>query len=257
MTLVRVSNVTVEFPIYEANARSLRSTVMRAATGGVLAEDAGHHVVVRALDRVSFELHEGDRVGLVGHNGSGKSTLLRVLAGVYEPVSGSVHVQGTVASMLNVWLGMNIDATGLENIYLRARVLGMRRHEVDAMVSEIEAFAGLGDYIHMPLRSYSSGMMMRLAFAVSTSVNADLVLMDEWLSAGDASFTHKAQERLHDMLDRTKVLVVASHNEALIRRSCNKIMRLEHGCITDFGVLEPLPRDATAPARNHDQEVRG
>ena len=257
MTLVRVSDVTVEFPIYEANARSLRSAVMRAATGGVLAEDAAHHVVVRALDRVSFELHEGDRIGLVGHNGSGKSTLLRVIAGVYEPISGSVHVQGSVASMLNVWLGMNVDATGLENIYLRARVLGMRRHEVDVLVSDIAAFAGLGDYIHMPLRTYSSGMQMRLAFAVSTSVNADVVLMDEWLSAGDASFAVKAEERLHDMLDRTKVLIVASHNEELIRRSCNKIMRLEHGTIVDFGPLEPAVRDEAPPIRHQDQEVHG
>jgi len=257
MTLVRVSDVTVEFPIYEANARSLRSAMMRAATGGVLAEDAAHHVVVRALDRVSFELHEGDRVGLVGHNGSGKSTLLRVIAGVYEPVSGTVQIQGTVASMLNVWLGMNVDATGLENIYLRARVLGMRRREVDRMVSEIEAFAGLGDYIHMPLRTYSSGMMMRLAFAVSTSVNADVVLMDEWLSAGDASFAEKAQERLNEMLDRTKVLIVASHNETLIRRSCNKIMRLEHGAIADFGPIEPIPAVPAQPVVNQDQEVHG
>jgi lipopolysaccharide transport system ATP-binding protein len=257
MALVRLSNVTVEFPIYEANARSLRSTVMRAATGGVLAEDAAHHVVVRALDRVSFELHEGDRVGLVGHNGSGKSTLLRVIAGVYEPVSGSVQVNGTLASMLNVWLGMNVDATGLENIYLRASVLGMRRREVDALVSEITAFAGLGDYINMPLRTYSSGMMMRLAFAVSTSVNADIVLMDEWLSAGDASFTHQAEERLHDMLDRTKVLVVASHNEALIRKSCNKIMRLEHGVIADFGPIEPEKQDTPQQVQNQSQEVHG
>jgi lipopolysaccharide transport system ATP-binding protein len=257
MTLVSASNVSVEFPIYEANARSLRSTVMRAATGGVLAEDAAHHVVVRALDRVSFELHEGDRVGLVGHNGSGKSTLLRVIAGVYEPVSGSVHVQGTIASMMNVWLGMNMDATGLENIYLRARVLGMRRREVDRLVDDIGAFAGLGDYIHVPIRTYSSGMMMRLAFAVSTSVNADVVLMDEWLSAGDASFTQKAEERLHDMLDRTKVLIVASHNDALIRKSCNKIMRLEHGRIADFGPLEPPAADAAVTAPPQDQEVHG
>lgn len=257
MTLVRASNVTVEFPIYEASARSLRSAVMRTATGGVLAEDAAHHVVVRALDRVSFELQEGDRVGLVGHNGSGKSTLLRVIAGVYEPLSGSLHVQGTVASMMNVWLGMNMDATGLENIYMRARVLGIKRREVAALVDDIAAFAGLGNYIHMPFRTYSSGMQMRLAFAASTIVNADVVLMDEWLSAGDASFTQKAQDRLRSMLDRTKVLILASHNDELIRRNCNKIMRLEHGRIVDFTPMPPAPRDAAQPAPNQDQEVHG
>ena len=240
MASVHAREVTVDYPIYEANARSLKSTMLRAATGGILAEDASHRVVVRALNRVCFDLREGDRVGLVGHNGSGKSTLLRVIAGVYEPVSGSIHVEGRVASMLNIWLGMNMDATGLENIYLRARVLGMRPNFVDTLVDEIQEFAELGDYIHMPLRTYSSGMQMRLAFAVSTSVDADVVLMDEWLSAGDASFTDKAQARLNEMLGRTKLMVVASHNEDLIRKSCNKVMRLEHGSITEFRSLEAV-----------------
>jgi lipopolysaccharide transport system ATP-binding protein len=238
MASVHAREVTVDYPIYEANARSLKSTVLRAATGGILAEDASHRVVVRALNRVSFDFGEGDRIGLIGHNGSGKSTLLRVIAGVYEPVSGTIHVEGRVASMLNIWLGMNMDATGLENIYLRARVLGMRPSYVDTVAHEIQEFAELGDYIHMPLRTYSSGMQMRLAFAVSTSIDADIVLMDEWLSAGDAAFTEKAQIRLNQMLGRTKILVVASHNEELIRRSCNKVMRLEHGSIAEFHDLQ-------------------
>lgn len=136
--------------------------------------------------------------------------------------------------MLNIWLGMNVDASGLENIYLRARVLGMSSRDIDGVLDEICEFAELGDFIHMPLRTYSSGMQMRLAFAVSTSVAADIVLMDEWLSAGDADFSVKAQDRLTKMLGRTKVLVVASHNEAMIRKSCNKILRLEHGKIAEF-----------------------
>jgi lipopolysaccharide transport system ATP-binding protein len=239
MSVVQAREVTVDFPIYEANARSLKNAVLRTATGGILAQNESHRVIVRALDHLSFDLREGDRVGLVGHNGSGKSTLLRVIAGVYEPISGSIHVQGHVASMLNVWLGMNMDATGLENIYLRARVLGMQPSQVTPLIDDIQEFAELGNYIHMPLRTYSSGMQMRLAFAVSTSVEADIVLMDEWLSAGDASFTEKAQARLNDMLGRTKILVVASHNDELIRRSCNKVMRLEHGSIVDFRNIEP------------------
>ncbi len=232
-TLIQATDLTVDFPIYEANARSFKSAVLRTATGGVLSKESGR-VTIRALDRLNFEMKEGDRIGLVGHNGSGKSTLLRVIAGVYEPTGGAIAVEGKIASMLNIWLGMNMDASGLENIYLRARVLGMSIPEIDRVVDEICEFAELGDFIHMPLRTYSSGMQMRLAFAVSTSVAADIVLMDEWLSVGDADFAVKAQERLKEMLGRTKIMIVASHNEDMVRKSCNKILRLEHGKIAEF-----------------------
>jgi lipopolysaccharide transport system ATP-binding protein len=231
--LIQATDLTVDFPIYEANARSFKSAVLRTATGGVLSRESGR-VTIRALDRLNFEMKEGDRIGLVGHNGSGKSTLLRVIAGVYEPTGGAISVDGKIASMLNIWLGMNMDASGVENIYLRARVLGMSIPEIDRVVDEICEFAELGDFIHMPLRTYSSGMQMRLAFAVSTSVAADIVLMDEWLSVGDADFAAKAQERLKQMLGRTKIMIVASHNEDMVRKSCNKILRLEHGKIAEF-----------------------
>jgi len=232
-TLIQATDLTVDFPIYEANARSFKSAVLRTATGGVLSRESGR-VTIRALDRLNFEMKEGDRIGLVGHNGSGKSTLLRVIAGVYEPTGGAIAVDGKIASMLNIWLGMNMDASGVENIYLRARVLGMSIPEIDRVVDEICEFAELGDFIHMPLRTYSSGMQMRLAFAVSTSVAADIVLMDEWLSVGDADFAAKAQERLKEMLGRTKIMIVASHNDDMVRKSCNKILRLEHGKIVEF-----------------------
>ncbi|MGH8643017.1 MAG: ABC transporter ATP-binding protein [Gammaproteobacteria bacterium] len=232
--MVCADNLVVEFPVYEADTRSFKNTMLRIATGGVLVRDASRHMAIRALDHISFEMKEGDRVGLVGHNGSGKSTLLRVIAGVYEPVSGSINVTGRVAAMLNVWLGMNSDATGFENIYLRATVLGMRPQEIDRLVGDVCEFAELGDYIYMPLRTYSSGMQMRLAFAISTSVAADIILMDEWLSAGDAAFQKKAQARLNQMIGQAKILVVASHNEAQIRANCNRILRLEHGAITEL-----------------------
>jgi len=242
MALVRAQNLVIDFPIYEADSRSFKS-VIRAATGGILSRDAPKRMVVRALDNLNFEFHEGDRVGLVGHNGSGKSTLLRVIAGVYEPIGGSIQVVGRVASMLDVWLGMNSDASGRENIFLRATILGLRTPEINRLVDDICEFTELGDYIHMPLRTYSSGMQMRLAFAISTSVSADIILMDEWLSAGDAAFAEKAQVRLNQMLGQAKVFVVATHNEELIRMSCNKIMRLDHGSMTHFG---PAPHVAAS-----------
>ena len=231
MGYIRAKDIVVDFPTYGSASRSLKRAMIRVATGGVLANDASKRLVVRALDRVNLEFVEGDRVGLMGHNGSGKTTLLRVLAGAYEPVSGEIEVRGKISSMLNVWLGMDLEATGYENIYMRGAIMGMRRVQVDGLLEEIAAFTELGDYLSMPLRTYSSGMAMRLAFAVSTSVPADIILMDEWLSVGDAEFAGKSKERLAKLLDQAKILVLASHDESLIRSVCNKVVRLEHGSV--------------------------
>jgi len=237
MTSVVATNISVEFPIYGGKSRSLKNTFIRAATGGLLARDAADHVVIRALNDLSFEFREGDRVGIVGHNGSGKSTLLRTIAGAYEPVSGAIDVAGKLATMLSISLGMDTESTGYENIFLRATIMGLRTREIEPLVDDICAFSELGDYIHMPMRTYSSGMSMRLAFAISTSFPADIVLMDEWMSVGDAEFSIKAQARLRSMLDQAHILVLASHDEQLIRRNCNKIMHLDHGQLVS---LDPV-----------------
>jgi lipopolysaccharide transport system ATP-binding protein len=229
MSTVRAENLVVEFPIYGAKSRSLKNTVIRAATGGVLARDAGDRVVVRALDQVTFEWHEGARIGLVGHNGSGKTTLLRAIAGIYEPVGGSLLVEGRVASMLSLMLGMDTEATGHENIFLRGATMGLTRPEIEAIVDDVCSFSELGDYIHMPMRTYSSGMAMRLGFAISTSVKADILLMDEWLSVGDEAFAEKSRRRLGELIDRAKILVLASHSPEVIRANCSKVIRLDHG----------------------------
>lgn len=229
MASIVARNVIVEFPVYGGKSRSLKNTFIRAATGGMLARDAADRIVIRAIDDASFEFHEGDRVGLLGHNGSGKSTLLRAMAGAYEPVRGTIEVSGKIASMLSITLGMEPEATGYENIFLRGAILGLRAEQVAPLVDGICEFSELGDYIHMPIRTYSSGMWMRLAFAISTSVPADIILMDEWLSVGDVSFTSKAEQRLAEMVGRAKILVLASHDEKLIKKNCNKIIHLDHG----------------------------
>jgi len=234
MASIVARNVMVEFPIYGTKSRSMKNAFMRAATGGLLTTGADERVVVRALRDISFRFDVGDRVGIIGHNGSGKSTLLRVLAGAYEPTGGEIDVAGKVASMLSITLGMDFEATGYENIYLRATVMGMRPFEIEPLLGEIREFSELGDYLDMPVRTYSSGMAMRLAFAVSTSVSADIILMDEWLNVGDPSFSAKAQARLTDLLDRAKILVFASNDEGMIRKNCNRILRLDHGEMTSL-----------------------
>jgi len=235
MARISAKDIVVDFPIYGAKSRSLKNAVLHTATGGRLATDANERVIIRALNGLSFEFKDGDRIGIVGHNGSGKSTLLRVLVGAYEPVRGSIKTVGRVASMLSLTLGIDVEATGYENIFLRGAIMGLKRKEIETIVDEICEFSGLGDYIHMPMRTYSSGMYMRLAFAISTSVAADIVVMDEWLSAGDHAFAEKAQSRLSNLIEQAKMLVLASHDENLIRANCNKILQLDHGDMVRFG----------------------
>ena len=222
-------NVGVEFPIFNSSHRSLKKSILNATTGGRVAKDSKNHVVVRALDDINLEFHPGDRVGLVGHNGSGKTTLLRVLSGVYAPTQGQLSTQGSIATLLDVSLGMDGEATGYENIRIRGLLMGLSMAQIDAQIDEIAEFTDLGEYLDMPMRTYSSGMTVRLGFAVSTSVHADIVIMDEWLSVGDADFQLKTTQRLNDMVNRASILILASHSMDLVEKTCNKIIRMEHG----------------------------
>jgi lipopolysaccharide transport system ATP-binding protein len=236
--LISARNVTVEFPIYDNSHRSLKKQVLNLTTGGKIGSDAGKHPIVRALDNLNFEFNEGERIGLTGHNGSGKTTLLRVLSGVYAPVSGALKVTGKVASLLDVSMGLDPDATGFENIYLRGIMDGLKPAFIRSRIDDIADFTDLGDYLNLPVRTYSSGMMLRLAFAISTSVEADILIMDEWLSVGDAQFSAKAAERLDGLVRKASILVIASHDPRLIERICTRRLHLEHGkIITDEPII--------------------
>ncbi len=230
-TCIDADSIIVEFPIYNVGHRSFKQAVLHATTGGRVARDSANRVTVRAIDCMSISARPGDRIGLVGHNGSGKTTLLRVLAGIYEPVSGHLNVRGRTASLLDLNLGIDPEATGYENIMLRAVLAGLTPKEIRAKMDEIADFTELGGYLEMPVRTYSSGMQLRLAFAVVTSIEADILLMDEWLSVGDAEFAKKASARLDRMVERTPILVLASHSPELIAKVCNRVLRLEHGRI--------------------------
>ena len=227
---ISLKNVSVHFPIYGAGAVSLKKTLAASVTGGYFGKETGVKVV-QALHDISFELKGGDKLGLVGHNGAGKSTLLRTLAGVYTPSAGKFVRHGTVASLIDPALGIEPDATGLENIMLRGLVMGLSKAEIDRLTPDICEFSGLGQYINMPVRTYSTGMMMRLAFSISTSVQADILLMDEWLSVGDAAFTERAEKRMREVVSRSGILVLASHQPELIAKECNRVIHLEHGRI--------------------------
>jgi lipopolysaccharide transport system ATP-binding protein len=231
MSVIHLQNVSVEFPIYNSTSRSLKNRVLSIATGGKIERRSDRLVIVRGLDNVSLTFRDGDRIGLIGHNGSGKTTLLRVLSGIYIPTHGSSVIKGHCVSLIDIRLGIDPDATGRENIRLRAAMMGMSPAEINENFDQIAEFSGLGEFLDVPFRTYSTGMQLRLAFATSTAVRPEILIMDEWLSTGDEDFKERANTRMRELVDSTKILVLASHSKELMKKNCNKIIWLEHGRI--------------------------
>jgi ABC-2 type transport system ATP-binding protein/lipopolysaccharide transport system ATP-binding protein len=240
MSFLHLQDVSVEFPIYQANSRSLKKLLLASSTRGNLGRDAKDRINVRALSRVSFEVSEGERLGLIGLNGAGKTTLLKVLAGVYEPTSGSFTSSGRVSSLLDMNVGFNFDATGRENIILRGMYLGIHPREMRERSAEVAEFTELGDYLDMPVRTYSAGMMIRLGFAASTCVPPDILIMDEWLTAGDAKFLEKAQRRVESFVRTSSILVLASHSLELVAQWCTRGLLLHQGRNVMVGSVEEV-----------------
>jgi homopolymeric O-antigen transport system ATP-binding protein len=231
MTHILFNNVCVDFPIYNTTGRSLKKQLMQAATGGRMGSNEQGYVVVKALHNICLDMKEGDRIGVIGHNGAGKSTLLRVISGVYEPTGGNAVVKGKVASLIDLSLGMDSEATGIENIFLRGALLGFNRRWLSTKVKEIVDFAELGNFIEMPLRTYSTGMQMRLAFSIATLQQPEILVMDEWLTVGDADFQEKAQQRLDEVIKKTSILVIATHSPELVQKVCKRTVHLERGVL--------------------------
>ncbi|MDE2516435.1 MAG: ABC transporter ATP-binding protein [Rhodospirillales bacterium] len=236
---IEVSGLSVLFPLYHGNSRSLKKTVVAAASGR-LGQDRQHRVVVQALREMSFTLSSGDRLGLIGSNGAGKTTLLRVLAGIYEPVAGRVRVQGSLNAMLDPQLGMNIDLTGRENIMLRGRYAGLNKAAIARLEEDVRAFAELGDFMDLPVRIYSSGMVVRLGFALATAIRPQILLMDEWFLAGDQAFMDRARKRLEDMVRGADILVLSTHQTAVLRSWCTRVFWMDQGRIREEGAPDPV-----------------
>ncbi len=237
---INLQHVHLDLPVFDVSAMSLKKRVMRMGRRNRIAEDNTGVVVVRAIDDLSFTLSSGDRLGLVGHNGAGKSTLLRILAGIYEPTSGFVSVQGKAVPLLDIALGMDDHSTGRQNIRLRSLLLGMSNAEIKSKTEEIAEFTELGDYLDLPLRTYSSGMRVRLAFAISTAVDADILLLDEVLGVGDANFQEKANKRLEQLHSRAEIVVLAIHSSETIRKTCTKALWMERGRMHMFGKVDKV-----------------
>ena len=251
MVRIVTEGACVDFPIFDAKSRSLKKTVL-GLVGGNISTEAGKVPIIEALRDITVDLKDGDRVGLVGHNGAGKSTLLRLLAGIYEPTRGSSRVEGRVAPVFDLGVGMDPEISGYENIIIRGLFLGMTRKQMEQRVDDIAEFTELGNFLSMPLRTYSTGMRVRLALGVVTSIDPEILLLDEGIGAVDAAFLDKAKQRLSDLVDRAGLLVFASHSDEFLRQLCTTAIYMEQGRIKEQGDLFEVLR----AYKGHDPWLR-
>lgn len=253
MAHIILDKASVELAVYNSRGRALKSEILRRTVGGGVenARDQSTQVI-KALNQISFEAKDGDRIGLVGGNGAGKTTLLRVLSRVYPPTSGTVSVAGRISTLIDLMMGMDTDATGYENIVMRGIMLGLDAKQAKAITADVEEFSELGEFLDLPIRTYSSGMMLRLAFGVSTAVHPDILILDEVIGVGDASFAKRAEARLLSMIDKASIVFLASHDNSSIKRYCNRTLWLKGGNLMMDGppeeVLEAYAADGRQPA---------
>jgi ABC-type polysaccharide/polyol phosphate transport system ATPase subunit len=242
MARVILENVRVDFPIYGAQHRSLRTAIMQRATGGLIYREGRNNerIIVRALNGVSLHLEEGDRLGLVGHNGSGKSTLLKVIAGIYEPITGTRKVEGRVTPLFDMMPGLEPEDSGYENILTSGILLGMSRDQVESKIPEIEEFCELGEYLALPVRTYSAGMLMRLGFALVTALEPGVLLMDEGFGTGDLRFTERATKRMEEFIGRSRIIILASHSDRMIKSMCDRAALLHEGQLVAVGPVDDI-----------------
>jgi ABC-2 type transport system ATP-binding protein len=237
---IRTKDACVDFPIFDAKSRSLKKTVLGMVGGNIASESKVP--IIEALADVNVHLEHGSRVALVGHNGAGKTTLLRLLAGIYEPTRGIAEIRGRVAPIFDLGVGMDPEISGLENIMIRGLFLGMTRKQMEERVDDIAEFTELGDFLRMPLRTYSTGMRVRLALGVVTSIDPEILLLDEGIGAVDAAFLDKSKRRLADLVARSGLLVFASHSDEFLRELCDSAIWMEHGRVKQQGELEEVLR---------------
>ena len=241
MNYINLNTVDLYLPVGGQSLKTLFRKQQPAPQNARIRRAQGEHACV-ALDDITFGVKAGERIGLVGHNGAGKSSLLRVLAGIYCPSRGSIEAQGNISTLFTATIGMNDNLSGRENIFHSARTLGMSRSQIARANDDIIAFTALGDFIEMPLRTYSDGMKMRLGFAIATAIEPEILLIDEVIGTGDAHFQTRAKERLSSLIDRTGIIVLASHSERIIRDFCKRVIWLEQGKIQLDGDTDTVLR---------------
>lgn len=239
MPHIKIKDMSLAIPVFEKTGDVFTNKLLNIALGGMIS-NKDNISYIHALENINLDLKNGDSLALIGHNGAGKSTLLRVIAGLFMPTTGSVEVQGHVSSLLSVGMGMDSELSGYDNIFLMGLILGMSKKEIKRKVDDIIEFTELGEFIKFPVKTYSAGMAIRLSFAVATAIEPEILVLDEGIGAGDARFIHKAQERAKSLYKKTNIMVIASHDETLIRNFCNQAALLEKGKIVAQGTVEEI-----------------
>ena len=228
-TIIEVSNVSMEFFTRDEKIDNLKELFVRLIKG------KAKRRAVKVLNDVSFSVKKGESIGLIGHNGAGKSTLLKLIAEIYKPTKGTVKVRGKVAPLLNLGAGFDPESSAKENVYLNGAILGYSRKEIAKKYEEIVEFAELGDYMHIPIKNFSSGMVARLGFAIAIDVNPDILLVDEILSVGDENFRQKCARKVNELREKGVTFVIVSHNMGQVKALCQKAIWIENSEVMAYG----------------------
>jgi lipopolysaccharide transport system ATP-binding protein len=231
MTQIKLNNVGLEVPVYDISSRSLKKSLLSFAGNNRFSFNKSGNISVNVLTALNIEINQGDRLAVLGKNGAGKTSFLRLLNGVYPPTEGNMKLEGEISSLIDISLGIDENATGRENIYLRGALIGMTRKEIVAEMDAIIEWADIANFIDMPLRTYSSGMQLRLAFSIATLIAPEILILDEWLSVGDADFAKKAEVRMHELVNKSHIFVIATHSEHVAHHFCNRAIWMENGKI--------------------------
>jgi len=242
MANIKLNHVTLDYPLYNTS-RSFKRALIKNITGGIIKNNSDNVSYIRSIDDVSLDIRDGDRVGIIGHNGAGKTTLLKILSGIYPITSGAIEVTGKISSLFTTSPGLDMDDTGYETIFNCGMLLGLSRHGRANIIEDIEYFTELGDFLNLPVRTYSAGMLTRLCFAIATSIHPEILLLDEGLGAGDARFTQKAKIRTENLIKKSSILLLASHSNSLIQELCNKAILLNKGKLISYGPINDVIKE--------------
>ena len=235
MSKIILKNVYLNYPIFSSDSRSFKKNVLNKIKSEKFKQNSSNVLHVQALKDINLKINEGDKVGIYGNNGSGKSSLLKVISGIYYPSNGTINVEGSINSLISLNAGFNENLTGKENSIFKLKLLGIEKNEIIEKLEEIKNFSGLGEFFFLPIKTYSSGMQLRLSFSLLILCPHDILIMDEWLTVGDDSFQKKAMNRMNDIIEKSKILVLASQSKNVLNKICNKIFSLEDGIITNEG----------------------